>query len=177
MILENISLILVFGPTFLTYKFLPKSWTRIGQATIDFKFHMTEMVSEEERLIGEGKVGSGNIINSLICAPEEMSESLVGVEGDSKITKGLTEAEIYGNIFVYNFAGHDTMAITLNSALCLLASNPEVQDWISEEINTVITDDSVTTWTYSEIYPQLNRCLSVLVKFPPRTFLFVFDRL
>ena len=126
---------------------------------------MTDMVNEEKRLIAEGKVGSGNIINSLICASEEVSKSLAGVEGDSKITKGLTEAEIYGNIFVYNFAGHDTMAITLNSALYLLASNPEVQDWISEEINAVITDDCVTTWTYSEIYPQLHRCLSVLVRF------------
>lgn len=107
-ILENIILILICGPKFLTYKFLPQSWTRIGQATTDFKFHMTEMVNEEKSLIAKGKLGGGNIINSLICASEEMTKSSAGSEEDSKITRGLTEEEIYGNIFVYNFAGHDT---------------------------------------------------------------------
>jgi cytochrome P450 len=47
--------------------------------------------------------------------------------GDGGSVKGLTEEEIYGNIFVYNFAGHDTTATTLNWALYLLAAFPEVK--------------------------------------------------
>ena len=70
LILENILVILIFGPKFLTSKFLPASWTRIGQATVDFKFYMTEMVNEEKSLIAKGKYGGGNIINSLICASD-----------------------------------------------------------------------------------------------------------
>ena len=163
LVLENILLILIFGPQFLTSKFLPRSWARIGQATVDFKSYMTEMVNEEKSLIAKGKVGGGNIINSLLCASEELSKSSASVGVDDKITKGLTKEEIYGNIFVYNFAGHDTMAITLNAAIHLLAAHPEVQDWLSEEINAVITDNRDPTGSYSEIYPQLNRCLSVLV--------------
>jgi cytochrome P450 len=162
LILENIFLILIFGPKFLTNRFLPKSWTRIGQATADFKFHMVKMVEEEKQLIAKGKPGGGNIINSLIRASEEVSKSPTGAGGEHSF-RGLTENEVYGNIFVYNFAGHDTMAITLNWALYLLAAYPDIQDWISEEINTVIPNDQSSTWTYSEAYPKLNRCLAVLV--------------
>ena len=168
LILENIFLILIFGPKFLTNRFLPKSWIRVGQATVDFKFHMVEMVEEEKRLIAEGKPGGGNIINSLIRASEEMSKSASTDESDFK---GLTEDEIYGNIFVYNFAGHDTMAITLNWALYLLVAHPEIQDWVSQEINTVIQNDQSSAWTYDEVYPKLNRCLAVLVSKPFSTSL------
>ena len=168
LILENIFLILIFGPKFLTNRFLPKSWTRVGQATVDFKFHMVEMVEEEKRLIAEGKPGGGNIINSLIRASEEMSKS---ASTDGSGFKGLTEDEIYGNIFVYNFAGHDTMAITLNWALYLLVAHPEIQDWVSQEINTVIQNDQSSDWTYDEVYPKLNRCLAVLVSKPFSTSL------
>lgn len=166
LILENSLLILILGPKFLTQKLLPRSWRQIGQATIDFKFHMTEMVQEEKRLIAQNRPGGENIIKSLVRASEGMSKLSTSASTEGPLTRGLTEDEIYGNIFVYNFAGHDTMAITLNWALYLLAAHPEVQEWISEEINTVITDEDSSTWNYSEIYPKLNRCLAVLVSNP-----------
>lgn len=166
LILENSLLILILGPKFLTQKFLPRSWRKIGQATVDFKFHMTEMVHEEKQLIAQNGPGEGNIIKSLIRASDEMSESSPSAVADGPGLRGLTEKEIYGNIFVYNFAGHDTMAITLNWALYLLAAYPEIQDWISEEINAVVTDEHNSTSNYSEVYPKLNRCLAVLVSNP-----------
>lgn len=45
---------------------------------------------------------------------------------------------------MYNFAGHDTMAITLSWSIYLLAA----QDWIAEEINIVLSDRSSSTWNY-----------------------------
>ncbi|TGO54310.1 hypothetical protein BCON_0109g00210 [Botryotinia convoluta] len=78
--------------------------------------------------------------------------------------QGLTEEEIYGNLFVYNFAAHDTTAVILNWTIYLLAAHPEVQDWISEEINTVITNDMPSTWDFKEIYPRLNRCLAIMLE-------------
>ena len=163
-ILENSLLILILGPKFLTSWFLPASWSRIGQATVDFKFHMVEMVNEEKRLITEKRPEGRNIINSLIRASqEEMSKSSVDPDTGGTGIRGLTEDEIYGNIFVYNFAGHDTMAITLNWALYLLAAHPELQSWISEEIDAVIMGDHSATWHYTEVYPRLNRCLAILV--------------
>ena len=76
---------------------------------------------------------------------------------------GLTEDEIYGNIFVYNFAGHDTMAITMNWAIYLLAANPQVQDWIGEEIQAVLPNTNKETWDYFDTYPKLKRVFAVMV--------------
>ena len=70
------------------------------------------MVEEKKRLSAEGKPEGGNIINSLIQASEEMSKS---AGTDISGFKGLIEDEIYGNIFFYSIARHNTMAITLDS--------------------------------------------------------------
>lgn len=115
--LENSLLILVLGSRFLTRRFLPRIWSRIGQATVDFKFHVTEMVNEERRLLSQEKAGGENIFNSLLRASEGMAKSPTSAGTEGPGVRGLTESEIYGNIFVYNFAGHDTIAITLNYAL------------------------------------------------------------
>jgi cytochrome P450 len=69
---------------------------------------MIEMVNEEKQLIAQKKPERENIINSLIRALQEDPDR----EGPA--IRGLIEDEIYGNIFVYNFAGHDTVVITLN---------------------------------------------------------------
>jgi cytochrome P450 len=69
--------------------------------------------------------------------------------------------EIFGNIFVINFAGHDTTANTL--AFTLLASNQEDQDWVREEVRRVTKGMDVTDWDYEKLFPQLMRCHAVLV--------------
>ncbi|KAI0169099.1 cytochrome P450 [Hypoxylon sp. FL1284] len=53
---------------------------------------------------------------------------------------GLTESEIYGNMFAFNFACHDTTAHAFTFALYFLATHPKVQDWLSEELRAVLRD-------------------------------------
>ena len=53
-------------------------------------------------------------------------------------SKGLTVDEIFGNIFVINFTGHDTTANTLAFSILLLAANPEVQYWVAEKLREVV---------------------------------------
>ncbi|QSZ36703.1 hypothetical protein DSL72_006586 [Monilinia vaccinii-corymbosi] len=165
-VLENCLLILVLGPKLLSKIPWPPRWRRTGQATMDFKFYMTEMLNDEKHAISQGKSRSATFTNSLLRASKEQSQlsSDGSVSNDTGSFQGLTEEEIYGNIFVYNFAGHDTTAITLNWTLYLLAAHPEIQDWISEEINSVITNDMPSTWDFKEIYPRLNRCLSIMLE-------------
>ena len=81
----------------------------------------------------------------------------------SSSQKGLSIDEIFGNIFVINFAGHDTTANTLAFAMLLLAANPEVQEWVAEELHTV-TDRECETSEYNTSFPHLNRCKAVLVR-------------
>ncbi|PQE25468.1 Cytochrome P450 protein [Rutstroemia sp. NJR-2017a BBW] len=168
LVLENCLLILVLGPKFLSKFRLPwpSNWKQIGQATVDFRYYMTEMLNDERSAIAQGKTRSATFTNSLLRASKEMSQSSsdVKVAGGADDYQGLTEDEIYGNMFVYNFAGHDTTAIVLNWAIYVLAAHPEVQDWISEEINAVITNDMPSTWDYKVIYPKLNRCYAIMLE-------------
>jgi cytochrome P450 len=78
-------------------------------------------------------------------------------------TRGLSVDEIFGNIFVINFAGHDTTANTLAFTMILLAANPEVQDWVREEVRRVTKAMDVADWDYERLFPQLTRCRAVLV--------------
>lgn len=83
-------------------------------------------------------------------------------ENKSSQPQGLSVKEVFGNIFVINFAGHDTTANTLAFAMYLLATFPKVQDWLAEEIRAVAPDD-VDEWDYAMLYPKLLRCRAVLV--------------
>ncbi|KAF7929690.1 hypothetical protein BELL_0055g00040 [Botrytis elliptica] len=163
LVLENCLLILVLGPKLVSKLSWPLKWKRIGQATVDFKFYMAEMLKDEKDAIAHGKPRSATFTSSLLRASKEQSQ--LGLNGSAPSGfQGLTEEEIYGNLFVYNFAGHDTTAVVLNWTIYLLAAHPEVQEWISQEINTVITNDMPSTWDFKEIYPRLNRCLAIMLE-------------
>lgn len=169
LILENILLILIIGPKFLTSRYRPRVWARVGQAIVDFKAHMHDMYMDERNLLQGGKAGADNILSSLVRASEAGTTdpgnvSLQNLGQHPKAGSGLlTEAEVYGNIFVYNFAGHDTTAITLGWTLYLLAAHPEVQDWLFEEIHFYGVDLDSASESYDAVYPKLKRCLAVLV--------------
>lgn len=65
-------------------------------------------------------------------------------------------------VSVTDFAGHDTTANTLAFTMALLATQPEIQDWVAEEVRDVVAYQS-DDWEYSNLYPRLLRCRAVLV--------------
>ena len=77
--------------------------------------------------------------------------------------EGLKDEEIFGNMFVFQFAGHDTTAHTLAFSMMHLAAYPEVQAWMVEEIDYVLGQAEPEEWTYAEVFPRLKRTLAVLV--------------
>ena len=101
-------------------------------------------------------------MSNLVRASEDQSEPSVGGVESRKI-HGLSVEEILGNIFVFNFAGHDTTAISLEYSMLLLVSHPEVQDWISEEMNLLIEERNSKPLDYDTLFPKLKRTLAVLV--------------
>lgn len=109
---------------------------------------MTEVYEAEKQAFAENKPATNNLMTQLIRA------SL----GDD----GLSETEIYGNIFVFNFAGHDTTAHTLAFTLHLLAAAPEIQEWVSEELDHVFGNAPVDAWNYLSHFPRLKRTLALL---------------
>ncbi|EOD45005.1 putative cytochrome p450 protein [Neofusicoccum parvum UCRNP2] len=154
LILENAILIVALGPKFLSSLTFPKRWARIGEATVAFKRYMAQALEEEKRLVDQGKPRSDdgdNLLTSLVRASAESNPQ----QG------GLTQDEVFGNMFVFNFAGHDTTAHSLAYSLLLLAAHPEIQDWVNEEIQHVLPEDDESAWSYDR-FPRMNRSLAVL---------------
>ncbi len=171
LILENIVLILAFGPKFLARLSRPKRLARLGQATVTFKKYVTDLLKEEKDLMAQGKSERGNLMASLIRASDEEGVTTdpsrnpqVGSRAPpSRGGGGLTEDEIYGNMFVFSFAGHDTTAHTFTFAIYLLAAHPAVQEWLREELRYYLPRGAPSHWSYHETFPKLKRCLAVLV--------------
>ncbi|KAF2229465.1 cytochrome P450 [Viridothelium virens] len=120
--------------------------------------YMMKQLRDEQQLMKSGQPGTGTLVSNLVRASSETlpSESTNG----GSAMKPLTESEILGNIFVFNFAGHDTTAISLAYGVLLITANPAVQDWIHEELQYYLRDDSISS--YNEVFPKLKRCLAVL---------------
>jgi cytochrome P450 len=148
-------LIIAIGPKFFTkMPWLPGKFQKIGRAVSAFQFFMTEMYETEKKRVAQGLSGTGSSRTFL--------SSLAKASLEAKEGEGLTEREIYGSIFVINFAGHDTSSHVFTFAIYFLATNPEVQDWLSEELDHVLGKRPPTEWSYSGDFPLLKRCLAVL---------------
>ncbi|KAK4206941.1 cytochrome P450 [Rhypophila decipiens] len=152
-ILENCILIMALGPSFLAdwKAWLPQKLIRLHEACSSFQRHMTDLYEAEKRLSSSSS-RDHNLMASLVRAGQD----------DAKSAGGLTEQEIYANMFVLNFAGHDTTAHTFTFSLYLLAAHPAVQDWVSEELRRVLGDRPPDEWHYNRDFPRLKRCLAVL---------------
>ncbi|KAL8649722.1 MAG: hypothetical protein Q9226_005458 [Calogaya cf. arnoldii] len=164
-ILQNVLILLVVPSQVFSLPFLPTRWTQVGWAKKAFKHYMLDQIAVEKQLISEGKAGSGTLVSNLVRASEQPQKPEEKRFDVSKAHKPLSTDEILGNIFVFNFAGHDTTSISLAYAMFLLVAHPEVQDWISEEINFYLgSEPDPTSWHYATTFPKLQRCFAVLLE-------------
>jgi cytochrome P450 len=84
---------------------------------------------------------------------------------EQKNARGLSDAEILANMYMFTLAGHETTATTLRFALVLLALHQDVQDWLFEEIQEAIHDEPLdpAQWDYATVFPKLVNSLCVMV--------------
>ena len=151
--------LLIFPKKLLAMPFVSKRFSRLGEAAQEFQSYMEEML-ENEKTQGKREGGATNLISTLARASENASQA----EADVVIRHSLNNEEIFGNIFIYNIAGHDTIANTTVFALALLAAHPKWQGWISEEIcRTTKGPLKQEDWTYEATFPGLKRCLALMV--------------
>lgn len=109
-VMENALIILALGPSFFTSSWipLPNSWRNLGDACLKFKSHMTHLYNQKVRSLSAGQLG---------CKDPTLMASLIRASQGKLNEGGLTEAEIYGTMFVLAFAGHDTTAHALTYAV------------------------------------------------------------
>jgi len=165
MILDQTLLAVGLPHRLLSLPLVPKKWAKVAQAVNDFKSHMTNMLDTERRMISDQQSRSENLMSSLVRGSEEARTMTHNSNNrNASHQGGLRDDEILGNLFIYNFAGHETTANMLSYSIHLLAAHPEVQDWIGEEIEHYAdTHESNSTWTYEELFPKLKRCLAIMV--------------
>lgn len=160
-VLDNCIMLMIMPPRLLSLSFAPESWQRVGSAAASFKAHMARMLDEEISALKKGSSGSGGLMTSFVRAMDlKQHEDAKG----GKSGKGLSLDEIFGNIFVINFAGHDTTANTLAFATLLLAAHPHVQEWVTEELQQVVPENP--EGGYEELFPKLKRSKAVMVRLP-----------
>ena len=155
-ILRNILITIVISSATFPAWLLPRKVLNVSEAIANFKAYMTEMVEEERVAIANGEDDKDNLMSVLVRAAE-LSKA------DEKGRNSLTDEEIFGNLFIYNLAGHETTANTLAYAVALMSTDRTVQDWIGEEIDAVFApDENVEEWQYEQAFPQLKRCLALM---------------
>ncbi|KAK8127192.1 hypothetical protein PG984_008300 [Apiospora sp. TS-2023a] len=155
-VLDNSILIMALGTKFLTKSLLPASLRGVHHAIVAYQEYMTRIYEEEKGSVAQNgiKPMSRTLMSTLVHASAE----------DEDPATRLTERELYGNMFMFNFAGHDTTTNSLVFALMHLAINPEVQEWISEEICSVFGDRQVSEWDYHSDFHRLKRCAAILME-------------
>ncbi|EXM33290.1 Cytochrome P450, E-class, group I [Fusarium oxysporum f. sp. vasinfectum] len=134
---------------------LPSKFKQVQDAVANFRQYMAEMVAEEREAMDAGAEEQDNLMSILVRASENQNK-------EGKGTRHLTDSEIYGNLFSYNLAGHETTSNTLAYATILLAANPEWQKWAAEEVDQVTAGVDLKDLDYETYYPQLKRVLAIM---------------
>ncbi|KAL9016039.1 MAG: hypothetical protein Q9185_006605 [Variospora sp. 1 TL-2023] len=160
--LSNIVTFAIIPKQYLSSPFMPRKLQRLGQAAREFQKYMDEMLAKERKAGDERQAHTVNLMSALVRASEEDTRSKESGHGSKT---GLTDEEIFGNIFAYNLAGHETTANTVAFALVLLAANPHYQEWVREEI---LHPQSIANMDYESSFPRLQRCLAVMVSPVPQ---------
>lgn len=139
---------------------LPSRFKQVQDAVANFDQYMAEMVAEEREAMDSGAPEQDNLMSILVRASENQNSG-------SKGARHLTDSEIYGNLFSYNLAGHETTSNTLAYATILLAANPKWQQWAAEEVDRVTAGADLEDLDYETYYPQLKRLLAIMVRDRP----------
>ncbi|KAI1308544.1 putative cytochrome P450 [Xylaria venustula] len=163
-VLENAILLMLVPYRHLKGNLIPTGLAKIGRAAESFKSLLMEMVREEAAAIDRDSAASGGLLTPLVRAlglHKAFSEQADKNDESTGRTKrgALSADEILGNIFAINFAGHDTVLIALSFTLTLLAANPDIQEWLHEELKAVLRGDS-NDWEYDD-FSKLVRCQAV----------------
>ncbi|KAJ9611646.1 hypothetical protein H2200_004830 [Cladophialophora chaetospira] len=153
-ILKNVLIMIIFAGLKAPDFILPPMLRQLKLSVSEFRMYMEEAVL---RNLQEKKSSRPSLLQSMVNANEAEKNQQQVPSGKPSY---LTDSELYGNLFVFNLAGFETTAGTMTFALPYLALHPEMQDWITEEIDKFFTPTGSAK--YQETYPKLVRCMAFM---------------
>ena len=157
--LRNIITFSILSKSALSKRWMPRGLQRVGLAAKEFQLYMEELLAREKARQGKDQ----NLMSALVNAAEDPQDENVEMNRGQMLR--LSDDEIYGNIFAFNLAGHETTANTVAAAIVLLTAYPRYQKWLHEEITSVIADTNENirdAHIYETHFPRLQRCLAVM---------------
>ncbi|KAL4865336.1 hypothetical protein BDV12DRAFT_150805 [Aspergillus spectabilis] len=150
------------SPKFMQMPFMPAALQKMGYHMERVPGYVKELLDEERQAAKEGTSRRSNFLSLLLKLSDEDKRS-------NQSDFSLSDDEISGNLFIFSTAGYETTANTMGYAVTYLAADPELQDWIREELQTLNLDPS--TWKYEEVFSKCRRTLALMLEtlrfFPP----------
>jgi cytochrome P450 len=92
---------------------------------------------------------STDLVTQLCKGYDEQNERKSG----KKIS--LTNSEVFGNLFVFIVAGHETTASSLHMTILLLAMHPEMQKELQKDLSEILQGRPPSEWDYKHDLPRL----------------------
>ncbi|KAL1878200.1 hypothetical protein Daus18300_002117 [Diaporthe australafricana] len=167
-------LAIVMPARVLTSALAPVRWRKVGLAVEEFRKYMKEIPERERIAIDHGSAARNPNRRS-----ESLTSALIQTSEEDKATpgkdsaRGLSDDEVYGNMFIFNFAGQDTTANTMAYAITLMAIYPEIQEWVREEVVAVFSQ--CNPHEYDQVFPRLKRVRALMYEtlrlYPPIVYL------
>lgn len=72
-------------------------------------------------------------------------------------------------MLIFNFAGHDTITNTISYAIALMATYPEIQEWVAQEVRAVLSTTEKSH--YDLLFLRLKRVRALIYEklrlYPP----------
>lgn len=156
-ILQNIVTTILFSGVKAPMWIMPKWLRELTVAIKDFRQYMTEKILKDKQNRETGQASKDYLMDALLQANEAGKSE----EGGRMY---LSDDELYGNMFVFNLAGFETTATAISYTMPLLACNPDIQEWVAEEVLEVFAgEESKEGIGYREVYPRLIRVMALMV--------------
>ncbi|OCF33565.1 hypothetical protein I316_04637 [Kwoniella heveanensis BCC8398] len=140
----------------LLYQFMLPGWLmkliptdkfkRFGQSQVDFVRYCYQMVREKRAELGITQEADSkpptDLLGALVYHQMAAENQARSEKGTGQDQVGLTEGEVFSNMFMFLLAGHETTGHTLAFTLAYLALNPQWQEECYNEIREHCGDEA-----------------------------------
>ncbi|KAI9655442.1 MAG: hypothetical protein M1831_004857 [Alyxoria varia] len=124
------------------------------EAFVEFRRYLEELRDQKQaEIIRQGPSARPNLLGAFVQAsefpgnPEHDKRDVNSIIGDSAV---------FGNMYIFLLAGHETTANTLVYALTLMACFPDKQKLLHAELDLVLGSRPSDEWTYDKDFAALN---------------------